>query len=59
MKALIFDGSLRLENAQPEPTVRAGEALIKVRLAGICATDLEITKGYTEFRGQGAAAVLT
>jgi threonine dehydrogenase-like Zn-dependent dehydrogenase len=27
------------------------EALIRVRVAGICNTDLEITKGYMDFRG--------
>ena len=28
-----------------------GEALIKVRLAGICSTDLELIKGYYRYRG--------
>jgi threonine dehydrogenase-like Zn-dependent dehydrogenase len=31
--------------------VRPGEALVKVRLAGICATDLELVKGYYPFTG--------
>ncbi len=34
---------------QPEPL--AGEALVKVRLAGICGTDLELLKGYYPFSG--------
>ena len=51
MKALVFEGQLRLDHDRPEPQVRAGEALVKVRLAGICATDLEITKGYMDFTG--------
>lgn len=35
----------------PEPTPAAGEALIRVTLAGICNTDLEITRGYVDFKG--------
>lgn len=50
MKALVFDGNLRFQQKQiPEPD--KGEALIKVRIAGICHTDVEITKGYMGFRG--------
>jgi alcohol dehydrogenase len=50
MKALYFDGKPELrEVAKPQPG--AGEALIQVSLAGICATDLEILKGYSAFRG--------
>ncbi len=37
------------EMARPEPS--GGEALIRVRLAGICATDLELIRGYMNFRG--------
>jgi len=33
------------------PRPQAGEALIKVRLAGICRTDLEIARGYMSFTG--------
>lgn len=33
----------------PEP--RPDEALIKVRMAGICNTDIEISRGYMNFRG--------
>lgn len=35
----------------PIPKPRAGEALIRTRLAGICATDLEMTRGYYPFTG--------
>ena len=50
MKALHFDGELRLgEFPRPEP--REGEALIRVLVAGICNTDIEITRGYFQFRG--------
>ena len=33
------------------PKARAGWALLKVRLAGICNTDVEILRGYHNFRG--------
>ena len=50
MKALRFDQELRLVDDAPLPR-RDGEALIQVLLAGICNTDLEITKGYAGFHG--------
>ncbi|HME12947.1 MAG TPA: alcohol dehydrogenase catalytic domain-containing protein [Candidatus Acidoferrum sp.] len=37
--------------SQPIPKLRAGWALIRVRLAGICNTDLEILRGYHDFHG--------
>ncbi len=51
MQALLFDGSLKLSQNYPTPPVKAGEALIEVRRAGICNTDLEITRGYLDFKG--------
>jgi alcohol dehydrogenase len=36
---------------RPLPRLRSGWALIRVRLAGICNTDLEILRGYHNFRG--------
>jgi len=51
MQALVFDGQLRFDSNCPEPTRQPGEALLAVRLAGICATDLEIARGYMGFRG--------
>jgi alcohol dehydrogenase len=51
MKALYFDGQLRLEADFPRPTPGPGEALIRVELAGICTTDLEILRGYLGFCG--------
>jgi alcohol dehydrogenase len=52
MKALFFDGLIPhiIEKYQtPEPA--ENEALIRVLVAGICATDLEILKGYKGFKG--------
>lgn len=50
MRAVRFDGRLRLVSDAPEPA-RGGEALVEVICAGICNTDLEIVKGYAGFRG--------
>jgi threonine dehydrogenase-like Zn-dependent dehydrogenase len=35
----------------PVPQPRTGEALVRVSLAGICSTDLELVKGYYPFNG--------
>ena len=35
----------------PEPELLKGEALVKVRMAGICGTDLELVKGYYPYCG--------
>ncbi len=35
----------------PDPVPGPGEALIKVRMAGICRTDQELVKGYMNFEG--------
>lgn len=51
MRALRIDDSLHLAVDEPEPTPAPDEALIKLRLAGICHTDLEITRGYKGFHG--------
>lgn len=50
MKALFFDGNMSLRDV-PRPEPPSGEALIKVIMAGICRTDLEISRGYMDFRG--------
>lgn len=36
---------------KPLPRLRPGWALIRVRLAGICNTDIEILRGYHDFHG--------
>jgi len=54
MKAIYFDGKSRqlaCRDDIPMPEPAKGEALIKVIKAGICKTDLEITKGYMGFDG--------
>ena len=51
MRALFFDGSLKLLSDYPEPRRRAGESLIRVKVAGICNTDIEIARGYMGYDG--------
>jgi alcohol dehydrogenase len=42
----------KLKPAQKQlPKLRPGWALVRVRLAGICNTDIEILRGYHNFRG--------
>jgi threonine dehydrogenase-like Zn-dependent dehydrogenase len=36
---------------KPLPKLRPGWALVRVRLAGICSTDVEILRGYHDFHG--------
>ena len=52
MRALVWDGQhLRLRQEYAMPSVDDGFALVRVRLAGICSTDLQIFKGYMDFAG--------
>jgi len=50
MKALLFDGTnLTMDASHPAP--KPGETLVRVRLAGICGTDLEMIRGYMSYSG--------
>jgi threonine dehydrogenase-like Zn-dependent dehydrogenase len=51
MKGVFFNGKLCFPADLPMPDPGPGEALVKVTLAGICNTDLEIVKGYMGYRG--------
>jgi threonine dehydrogenase-like Zn-dependent dehydrogenase len=50
MKALRFENDHVGVADAPMPS-REGEALVRVRLAGVCNTDLEIVRGYAGFHG--------
>jgi len=50
MKCLWLENNEVSLRAVPPPD-RPGEALVRVRLAGICATDLELVKGYYPHTG--------
>jgi len=51
MRAVVFNGAIQFVDDYPVPEPDSLEALIRVRMAGICNTDMEITKGYSGFRG--------
>lgn len=47
----LEDQAVRYCPDLPFPSSASGEALVRVRLAGICATDLEMVRGYYPFSG--------
>ncbi len=49
--AWIDGGIVRVRDDLPQPAAEPGEALIRVSLAGICGTDLELVRGYRDFSG--------
>jgi len=59
MRALVLTQStsalagqrLALRDDYPMPAPAAGESLVRVRMAGICGTDLEMLQGYMGFGG--------
>lgn len=51
MRALVFGQSLSFQPRHPDPVDADGDTLLRVRQAGICATDLEITRRYMGYRG--------
>ncbi len=51
VRAVVFDGTLRFEPDQTDPVPGDGECLVRVHLAGICSTDLHVTRGHIDFRG--------
>ena len=51
MSAAVFDDVLKYVTDYPIPELKPGWASIKVRVAGICKTDMEIIKGYMGFKG--------
>ena len=51
MRALVFDENLRFQADYADPAPAQDEALVRVTVAGICNTDVEIAEGYMGFRG--------
>lgn len=51
MQALVLDGTPRVILDAPRPPRPPGEALIAMRMAGVCDTDLQLARGYMGFRG--------
>ncbi len=52
MKALwLENGVLSYQADVPDPVLPPGDALVRIFLAGICNTDLELVEGYYPFAG--------
>lgn len=51
MRAIVYDKQVRFDEAHPDPEPAGDECLVQVLQAGICSTDLEIARGYLDFRG--------
>jgi len=51
MRALVLDGQLKSQSDYPDVEPRPGESIVKVLMAGICGTDLELARGYMTYRG--------
>lgn len=53
MRALVLTAAgLELQQNRPVPVLTQNEVLVAVHLAGVCATDIELTRGYKGgFRG--------
>jgi len=57
MLALVLDRSSRSSQAahvvtdRPAPERGPGEALVRVRVSGVCDTDLQLARGYMNFEG--------
>ena len=51
MRALVFDRNLQFRTDYPTPVASPGESIVRVSLAGICGTDLELARGYMQYRG--------
>ena len=51
MQAVVWDGSVISVDERPPPEPGSDVAIVAVTLAGVCTTDLEIARGYMDFRG--------
>ncbi|MEW6474937.1 MAG: alcohol dehydrogenase catalytic domain-containing protein [Actinomycetota bacterium] len=52
MRALVWDGKrTEVADDRPEPHPSDGMAVVRVHLAGVCSTDLQILQGYMGFTG--------
>ncbi len=51
MRALVVEPDLTFRADYPDPAPSESESIVRVSLAGICGTDLEITRGYMAYRG--------
>lgn len=50
-RVVVFNGERVALEQEPVPELIAGEVLVRLRLAGICSTDLALMRGYKAFQG--------
>jgi alcohol dehydrogenase len=51
MRAITYDGTPKYVYDYPDPVPDHDNALIRVKYAGVCDTDVQIAKGYMDFSG--------
>jgi threonine dehydrogenase-like Zn-dependent dehydrogenase len=51
MRAIVLSDTVEFTKTRPEPSPAGDEVLVRVLIAGICETDLQLVKGYMGFRG--------
>jgi len=51
MRAITYDGTLKYVDDYPDPTPDEDNALVRVKYAGVCDTDVQIARGYMGFAG--------
>lgn len=52
MRGVYCDGaSVTFRHDLPEPTAGPGEVVLRVRVVGVCDTDLQLARGYMGFQG--------
>jgi threonine dehydrogenase-like Zn-dependent dehydrogenase len=51
VRALVLEGSQARVEDVPDPEPTSDTAVVRVALAGVCNTDLELVRGYMGFRG--------
>src|SRR3954452_18904131 len=52
MRALVLNGNqVALDSNRPDPQPLDGEVLVRVLVAGVCETDLQLVRGYMGYSG--------
>ena len=51
MRALLLDGHVSFRADYPRPTPSGDDVLVRVSMAGVCETDLQLVRGYMGYSG--------